>query len=73
MIVGLLLILIGIVFAVMGWGGTAKVQIEGLGGLTLIISGFAGIVMIVVGVILLAIPDVTVPSSCILQFFALFR
>jgi drug/metabolite transporter (DMT)-like permease len=66
MLVGLLLILIGIVFAVMGWGGTAKVEIEGLGGLTLVISGVAGIIMIIAGVILLAVPDV-VTSSYILQ------
>jgi hypothetical protein len=62
MIFGVILIILGIIFAVLGWGGTAKVRIEGLGGITLVISGVGGIIMIIVGVILLGIPDVTVPS-----------
>ena len=62
MLVGALLILLGIVFAVLGWGGTATIRIGGLGGLTLVITGFAGIIMIIVGAIFLAVPDITVPS-----------
>ena len=62
MIVGVILIILGIMFAVLGWGGTAKVKIEGLGGITLVISGVGGIIMIIVGVILLGIPDIAVPS-----------
>jgi hypothetical protein len=66
MIVGVILIILGIIFAILGWGGTAKVQVEGLGGITLIISGVGGIIMIIVGVILLAIPEITVPSLILL-------
>lgn len=62
MIVGVLLIILGILFAIFGLGGTAKVKIEGLGGIVLTISGVGGIIMIIVGVILLGVPDITVPS-----------
>jgi hypothetical protein len=59
-IVGWLLILLGVVFAVLGLGGTAKVRIEGLGGLTFVVSGFAGIIMVIVGAVFLEVPDITV-------------
>jgi hypothetical protein len=60
MIVGLLLIVLGIIFAIFGLGGTAKVKIQGLGGIVLTISGVGGIIMIIVGVILLGVPEITV-------------
>jgi hypothetical protein len=40
-----ILILLGIVFAVLGIGGTAKVQIEGLGDVTLAVSGIGGVIL----------------------------
>jgi hypothetical protein len=67
MLVGFILIILGIVFAVLGWGGTATLKIEGFFGFTLVIGGIAGIIMIVVGVIFLAVPDV-ITSSFIMSF-----
>ena len=60
MIVGLILVFLGVLFAVLGLGGTARVRIEGLGGLTLVVSGFAGIIMVIVGVVMLAVPEITI-------------
>lgn len=67
MIVGWIIILLGVLFAVFGLGGTAKVRIEGLGGLTLVMSGFAGIILVVVGALVLAVPEI---ALSIIQAFA---
>jgi hypothetical protein len=44
-------ILLGIIFIILGIGGTAKVQVGALGGL--VVSGVGGIILIIVGVILI--------------------
>ncbi len=49
---GLLLVIIGIIFAVLGIGGSAKLQMKGLGGI--VISGVAGVILIIVGVLFLS-------------------
>jgi hypothetical protein len=57
MIAGLIVILLGIVFAVAGVGGTAVLKIEGIaGGIVITISSVGGIVMIIVGALMLSVP-----------------
>jgi hypothetical protein len=49
---GWILIVIGIIFAVLGIGGSVKLQMKGLGGI--IISGMAGVILIIAGVLFLS-------------------
>jgi hypothetical protein len=48
--IGLLLIVIGIIFAVLGIGGSAKMRSGSLGGI--IISAGAGVILIIVGALM---------------------
>jgi hypothetical protein len=52
MMTGWLLIIIGILFAISGIGGTAKIRTRGRGDFAFALAGAAGIVLIVVGAIL---------------------
>jgi uncharacterized membrane protein len=54
LLAGLLLIIIGVIFAIFGIGGTAKIKLE-KGGIVLTITGVGGIILIIVGVILLGV------------------
>jgi len=49
---GIILLIIGIIAFVLGIGGSAKVRIGSLGGL--IVSGGAGLILIVLGVLFLS-------------------
>lgn len=55
MLAGLLLILIGIVFAYFGIGGKGKLS-GSSGGFSFVLSAGGGILLIVVGVLLLSLP-----------------
>jgi len=46
---GLLLLLIGIIFAFFGWGGTAKLNLGKFG----VLTGSGGLILIVLGALLL--------------------
>lgn len=47
---GIVLIIIGVIFAVLGIGGSAKANIQGIG---VVVAGGAGLILIIVGSLLL--------------------
>jgi hypothetical protein len=52
MIIGWLLIIVGILFAISGIGETARIRTRGRGDFVFALAGAAGILLIVVGAIL---------------------
>ena len=57
MIGGLILILLGLLFVLLGIGGTAKMKISGIaGGLVITITSVGGIVIIILGALILSVP-----------------
>ncbi len=57
MIAGLILIAIGLLTLILGIGGTAKADIQGIAGLiSVTLTGSAGIILIVIGALVISIP-----------------